>query len=343
MRKVLSILIALCILSSEALNAFAVGDSLDSILNGQTPTIEVVKAKVDSLVTYTTKKFKDVKSSAWYIQNLAKLVGMKGIDGYKDGTFKPQNQIKVAEFTKLLLAASGYKEDIALGVWYSNYVAKAKEIGVIDNEDNYNYNSGLKRKDLAKMICKLLKIQPSVSGTSVFTDAKNIDSKWIDTAFNEYLIKGYGVEGARTFKPMQVATRAEVSEIVIRVLEYRENPTEFKKTMQQNNASSNGQTSTVVKGYTIPNAHTVGVNTGFEIAEIVISIDLKKDLDVQYKETESIIGSKFSSSDVKPVIDYIKQYRDATTVLPKKEFPVGTQIISVGGQAGAVTITVFAN
>lgn len=331
---------------SSVLNVFAVGDSLDTILNGQAPTIEVVKAKLDRLVTYTTKKFKDVKSTHWYVKSLSKLVGMKGIDGYKDGTFRPQGQITVAEFTKLLLAAAGYQEDIALGEWYANYVAKAKELGVIENSDNYNYKSGMKRKDMAKMICKLLDVKPSTSGTSVFGDAKNIDSKWIDAAFNEYLIRGYGKEGARTFKPMQTATRAEVSEMVMRALEYRENPEEFKKANGAESTSTSPNTSTSyteVKGYKIPDKSEVVVRTDFEIADIIISIDLKKDLSTQIKETEGILSSKFSSSDIKPLMDYVKQYSDAATILPKREFTVGNRNIAVGGQAGVATITVFSN
>jgi len=343
MRKALSIFVALCILMSSVLNVFAVGDTLESILNGQAPTIEVVKAKLDRLVTYTTQKFSDVKSSHWYVKSLAKLVGMQGIDGYKDGTFRPQTEIKVAEFTKLLLAAAGYKEELAKGQWYANYVTRAKELGVIEEGDNYNYNSGMKRKDMAKMICKLLNIEPSTSGTSVFTDAKNIDSRWIDAAFNEYLIMGYGKEGARTFKPMQTATRAEVSEMVIRALEYRENPEEYKRANGGGDAPSTSTSFTEVKGYKIPKNPTVNVKTDFEIAEIMITIDLKRDLNIQIKETESIMNSKFSSNETKSVIDYVKQYTDASTILPKKDFTIGQRVISVGGQAGVATIMIFAN
>jgi len=346
MRKALSIFVALFILMSSVLNVFAAGDTLESILGGQTPTIEVVKAKLDRLVTYTTQKFSDVKSSHWYVKSLAKLVGMEGIDGYKDGTFRPQTEIKVAEFTKLLLAAAGYKEEVAKGKWYTNYVARAKELGVIEEGDNYNFESGMKRKDMAKMICKLLKIEPSTSGTSVFTDARNIDSRWIDAAFNEYLIMGYGKEGARTFKPMQTATRAEVTEMVIRALEYRENPEEYKRAYGGGDVQSTPSPSTSyteVKGYKIPKNSTVSVKTDFEVAEIMITIDLKKDLNVQIKETEGILNSKFSSSDTKPVIDYVKQYTDASTILPKKDFTIGQRVISTGGQAGVATIMIFAN
>lgn len=345
MRKALSIFVALFILMSSVLNVFA-ADTLESILGGQTPTIEVVKAKLDRLVTYTTQKFSDVKSSHWYVKSLAKLVGMEGIDGYKDGTFRPQTEIKVAEFTKLLLAAAGYKEEVTKGKWYTNYVARAKALGVIEEGDNYNYESGMKRKDMAKMICKLLDIKPSTSGTSVFTDARNIDSRWIDAAFNEYLIMGYGKEGARTFKPMQTATRAEVTEMVIRALEYRENPEEYKRAYGGGDVQSTPSPSsyTEVKGYKIPKNPTVSVKTDFgEAAEIMITIDLKKNINTQIKETEDILNSKFSSNNTKSIVDYVKMYTDASTILPKKDFKIGQQVISVGGQAGLATIMIFAN
>jgi hypothetical protein len=221
-----------CTFAEAATGAMSEDPVLKSIFNGQEPTIKLVNDKQNDLVGYSTKKFKDVKSKDWFINNLSKLVGLGGIDGYKDGTFRPQSPIKVSEFIKLLLAAAGYKQELDKVVWYKNYVEKSKELGVVEDTDNYNYDEGMKRKDMAKMICKLLKIEPKASDTAIFTDAKGIDTGWIDTAFNEYLIRGYYSKKTRTFKPDKTATRAEVTEMIIRALEYRDNPTEFKIKMK---------------------------------------------------------------------------------------------------------------
>ncbi|MDP4180531.1 MAG: S-layer homology domain-containing protein, partial [Bacillota bacterium] len=206
--------------------------ALNSIFNGQEPTIKLVNDKISSLVSYSSKKFKDIKAGDWYTNNLSKLVGLNGIDGYNDGTFKPKNPIKTAEFIKLMLAAAGYRQELDKDVWYKNYITKAKELGIVEDSDGYVFDESMIRKDMAKMICKMLKLEPQAAGSLVFSDASGIDTKWIDTAFNEYLIRGYYSKKARTFKPLQTATRAEVTEMIVRALEYRDNPEEYRVKMK---------------------------------------------------------------------------------------------------------------
>lgn len=47
-------------------------------------------------------KFKDVKDDAWYRDTICTLVMAERIDGYEDGTFKPENPITRAEFAVLI-------------------------------------------------------------------------------------------------------------------------------------------------------------------------------------------------------------------------------------------------
>jgi hypothetical protein len=353
-RKVIAIVVLMVFLSGLAFNtcetwALSSDPALNDIFDWEEPTVTKVKDKLGSLISYTTRKFKDIKSSDWYISSLSKLVGLSGIDGYKDGTFKPQNSINVAEFTKTLLAAAGYKQELVKKVWYTNYVNKAKELGVIEASDNYVYTSGMKRKDMAKMICKLLKVEPGSGGNTVFADAKGMDTKWIDAAYNTYLIRGYYSKQTRTFKPNQTATRAEVTEMVMRALEYRENPEEYKASMSKyydnieraQDEKDGVNTGTEVKGYRIPTDPAVTVNTNFSMAEIFITLNVSKPLDMQYKHTESILASKFGGSNVVEVMNYIKQLTDTTSILPKKEFIAGGQTISVGGQNGTISIIIY--
>ena len=58
---------------------------------------------------------------------------------------------------------------------------------------------------------------------------EGIDTKWIDAGYEEYLIRGYYDKGERTYKPNQTATRAEVSEMVCRAIEYYDDARLSKK------------------------------------------------------------------------------------------------------------------
>jgi hypothetical protein len=46
------------------------------------------------------------------------------------------------------------------------------------------------------------------------------------------LIRGYYIKKLRTFKPTQTATRAEVTEMIVRVLEFRDDPNEYRIKMK---------------------------------------------------------------------------------------------------------------
>ncbi len=205
------------------------GNTLEDIFGGKAPTITLANEKLEALISYTSSKFTDIKKNDWFCASSSKLVGLGGINGYSDGTFKPGNAITTAEFTKLLLAAMGYTQNNDPKVWYANYVAKARELGVVEASDSYSFDGGMQRKDMAKMICRMLKIDPKSSSTPAFSDLSGTDARWIDTAFSEYLIRGYYAKGIRTFKPTGTATRAEVCEMIVRALEYKDNPVLYKE------------------------------------------------------------------------------------------------------------------
>ena len=231
MKRFISILALSAILfTSLTLSpAHGSGDTLEDIFGGNAPTITLANEKLETLISYTSSKFTDIKKNDWFCASSSKLVGLGGINGYSDGTFKPGNAITTAEFTKLLLAAMGYPQNNDPKVWYANYVAKARELGVVEASDSYSFDGGMQRKDMAKMICRMLKIDPKSSSTPAFTDLSGTDARWIDTAFSEYLIRGYYAKGIRTFKPNGTATRAEVCEMIVRALEYKDNPVLYKE------------------------------------------------------------------------------------------------------------------
>lgn len=73
--------------------------------------------------------FADVDADHWaagYI-NVAQMMGI--VNGYEDGTFRPQDNITYAEAFKMVLAAMGYSEDGFLVVrWPATWIAKAIEL-----------------------------------------------------------------------------------------------------------------------------------------------------------------------------------------------------------------------
>ncbi len=96
--------------------------------------------------------FADVDADDWaagYI-NVAQMMGI--VNGYEDGTFRPQDNITYAEALKMVLAAMGYSEDGFLVVrWPATWIAKAIELEL--DKDLTIVSSGLPitRGEVAKL------------------------------------------------------------------------------------------------------------------------------------------------------------------------------------------------
>ena len=79
----------------------------------------------------SAKKFSDVTSSTWCYKYVAELADSKVIDGYADGSFKPDNTITYGAALKLIMLAAGYPEQKPVNSnVFSGYLAKARAEGI---------------------------------------------------------------------------------------------------------------------------------------------------------------------------------------------------------------------
>ncbi|GAB6085546.1 S-layer homology domain-containing protein [Alkaliphilus crotonatoxidans] len=149
----------------------------------------------------------------------------KGIfQGYADGTFKPNNNITVAEFIKIVVVAMGH--DLRPGPgdrWYIPFKQKAEEIGLIQgNEIGYfEYTRPITRGEMARILVRAT--GDGVDDYEKFID-NYVDYTKIPTALREYVLKAtalgliQGYEDSE-FKADKNATRAEASTMITRLIE----------------------------------------------------------------------------------------------------------------------------
>ncbi len=99
-----------------------------------------------------TVPFSDVDGSHWasgYIL-LAEALGV--VNGYPDGTFKPENTVSYAEAIKMTLTAMGYKEEgFPVLRWPVTWLLQANEIG-LDDDVTVLADFPILRADVAKVL-----------------------------------------------------------------------------------------------------------------------------------------------------------------------------------------------
>src|SRR5690554_4336176 len=98
MKRKISYLLIICIILSFSITpTFAASNNpFDALLEN----LEGIKDNITEVVQGLINKFHDMKNH-WAVEWVAKLEELGIISGYGDGTFRPNDNITVAEFTVL--------------------------------------------------------------------------------------------------------------------------------------------------------------------------------------------------------------------------------------------------
>ncbi|MCK9478709.1 MAG: S-layer homology domain-containing protein [Firmicutes bacterium] len=154
-----------------------------------------------------------------------KMLARPYLNGYGDGTFRPDEPMTWAEaMTVLAKISADYDNGIAYisdyvsmdnYKWHSNYVAYIdKKINLFDVQKPFSPDTAITRKDFSIILAKLLQLLPT-SNASGFSDIfdSNLDG-YIAILSQRGYINGYP-DG--TFMPEGWLTRAEIVAIMNRV------------------------------------------------------------------------------------------------------------------------------
>ncbi len=181
-------------------------------------------------------KFSDVPENEWFYSYVTALASKGIITGYPDGTFAPQGNITRAEFIKLLVECMDYEltenavfDDVAAKDWYYTYVSAAADNKIISTEaygKEFKGDEKITREEVAALIIKATGVETGKYATPYAdTDDKNIVA-----LYTICLMQGsLDGKGNRYFYPESNITRAEVSAVFTRLLEYNADKETFVK------------------------------------------------------------------------------------------------------------------
>lgn len=169
--------------------------------------------------------FTDVDPNSWYAPYVETLAAEGIITGYKDGTFRPQNDISRAEFCKLMAGilpkdAPSDKEakfsDVVEGSWYYDAVMTMAKAGYIQGygNDTFAPNKEITRAEISTIIYNVFKADLKVNKPDVsFTDVK--EGQWFYDAVMALAKAGYvNGKGDDLFAPNEEATRAQAAKFI---------------------------------------------------------------------------------------------------------------------------------
>lgn len=178
--------------------------------------------KEDVIIPQPTVSFTDINSSHWAYDSVINLAEKFILNGYLDGTFKPESNITRAEFAKIIVSATGSVDPYALstfndvnsGDWYYSYVSTAYSMGYITGypDGSFRPNDNITRADICTIVNRVLKAENT--SVTAFKDDSSIPSYAKDAVYalnSKGVINGYQ-DG--TFAPLTFATRAQTAKII---------------------------------------------------------------------------------------------------------------------------------
>ncbi|MCR8746916.1 S-layer homology domain-containing protein [Romboutsia lituseburensis] len=170
-----------------------------------------------NLITANAQPLSDIDNH-WAQSTIEKFVNQGYISGYKDETFKPNQNMTRAEFVTILNNVFGLTNksnkvfNDTKGHWAKESIDIAVTNGVCEgiSKTKFNPNGKITREETAAMLANYKKISDyALDKTNTFNDKNNI-SNWSKASVEGVLEKGYmGGYPDTTFRPKNSITRAE--------------------------------------------------------------------------------------------------------------------------------------
>ncbi|SDM15520.1 S-layer homology domain-containing protein [Paenibacillus sp. OK060] len=154
-----------------------------------------------------TTPFSDVQSTHWGASAITNGVSKGYVDGYTNGTFKPDASVTRVEFVKMVVSAMELETTPSNGKWYIEYVDAASKAGLYASADfNDNETAWTKvmtREEMARVAARAI------------GETTKEDDKWMYLATKAGLIKGVGIG---QIAPKGLTTRAQAIVVIERIL-----------------------------------------------------------------------------------------------------------------------------
>jgi|GEM_PF-1205328 hypothetical protein len=181
----------------------------------------------------TRVSFRDVASSYWASEFISELAALEIIEGFPDGTFRPDQPVTKAQFAAMLRRAFEVRDvrdavsfrDVSSSYWAYTAIQEAYEMGFlsVDEDNEFNPTRSLTRADVLLAIATGLRLSSSNSVDEML--AYYTDVSTLSSAETRNLIAALTEQGiivnypeTRLLSLNRVATRAEVAVFVYQAL-----------------------------------------------------------------------------------------------------------------------------
>lgn len=169
--------------------------------------------------------FKDVKETDWFFQYVVNLKKWGIIDGYPDGTFRPDTPVIRKHAAKMIANATGSSasgESVNFTDFTSQdemapYVAALIKVGAIKGypDGSFRPDQNIERGHVCKIVLKAFNLEVKTWVPDFIDYPKDEEVKEaIGTLGADHIVKGYKTSAGLAFRPAEHVTRAQLAKIL---------------------------------------------------------------------------------------------------------------------------------
>ncbi len=153
----------------QAINTLSGMDIITGFPDGSfKPDEAVTRAQMAALITRmfnlsgsvaNEQPFSDVAVDYWAVSNIVAAKNMKIINGFPDGTFKPEESVTYEQAVKMIVCALNYGSAAEfLGGYPAGYITQASKLNILRNA-GYAYSSPAPRGIIAQLLYNSLEVE----------------------------------------------------------------------------------------------------------------------------------------------------------------------------------------
>jgi hypothetical protein len=172
--------------------------------------------------------------SHWAKSAIERAVALGFVNGYEDGTFRPDSTVKRSEFAVMIsralklgtpaeqAAGKAFADADSIPGWAKPYVAQAARAGIVTGYDDNTFRADrqISRAEIAVMIVRAMGLNVDAEAAVTFADADQIP-QWargsVAAAAELGIIRG---RGGNRFAANAPATRAESVTLILAMLDH---------------------------------------------------------------------------------------------------------------------------
>ncbi len=168
--------------------------------------------------------FSDCSPSDWYYESVLFAKEKGWVNGFEDGSFRPNDTLTKAQAVSIVSRAIGLDIPFIEGPWYAGAVLAGKDRGLIVTENFLE--DPVERAQVFYMMYVGYNFElidkPVRDELLPFSDYRyNTYSKVIPTLYSFGLLNGYDEDGKLKIKPFDKLTRAEMCTMLKRISEFK--------------------------------------------------------------------------------------------------------------------------